>query len=161
MIQFDRADYEETLDGELFTRFAPGARHELVCARLHAAVTACMAGFAGAQLLAARSALTLARQNVVSPDLALVTAATGKLWLAAEIIAAGDHHADTVIKKDIYEGIRLPRLWMIDTRYDNVEIYHASEHGLILQGILAGRETLTEPLLPGLSVKVAELFAPA
>ena len=68
-----------------------------------------------------------------------MTVATGKLWLAAEIVNSEDHRADTFIKKQIYEEIRLPRLWMIDPRYDNVEVYHSGEYGLVLKSILAGR----------------------
>ena len=73
-------------------------------------------------------------------------------------IRPGDHHPDTVVKKHLYEESRLPRLWMIDPRYDNLEIYHASKHGLILKSILAGREVLTEKLLPDLHLTVRELF---
>ena len=58
---------------------------------------------------------------VVRPDLALVTAATGKAWLVAEIIDSADHRPDTVLKKAIYEDFKVPRVWMVDPRYDNVE----------------------------------------
>lgn len=95
---------------------------------------------------------------MVRPDLALVAAATGKIWLAAEIINSEDHRTDTVTKKSIYEEINLPRLWMIDPRYDNVEVYHGGEYGLALRGILAGREILQESLLPSFRMVVMELF---
>jgi Uma2 family endonuclease len=88
-----------------------------------------------------------------------VTVATGKLWLAAEIINSEDHRPDTVLKKSIYEDINVPRLWMIDPRYDNVETYHGTSYGLALRGILAGSERLHETLLPGFDLTVAELFA--
>ena len=101
----------------------------------------------------------LSAGTLFRPDLALVTAATGKLWLAAEVISSDDHRTDTVIKKAIYEDLNVPRLWMIDPRYNNVEVYHASPYGLKLEGILAGRETLREKLLPGLEISAAELFA--
>lgn len=152
--------YEETLDGTPLSRQSPGARHELICDRLHTAVAACLTGNATSRLLSRRTQVAVASGNSFRPDLALVTAATGKLWLAAEIVNAGDHHPDTVIKKALYEEARLPRLWMIDPRYDNVEIYHSSEYGLILKGILAGQEQLTESLLPTLEVTIAELFKP-
>jgi Uma2 family endonuclease len=90
--------------------------------------------------------------------MALVTAGNGKLWLAAEIVSSDDHRTDTVIKKQIYEEIKLPRLWMIDPRYDNVEVYHASEYGMILRKMLAGREILSEKLLPEFELSVEELF---
>jgi len=50
---------------------------------------------------------------------------------------------------------------MIDPRYDNVEVYHGSQYGLILKGILAGREILTENLLPEFQLTIAELFQAA
>ena len=62
------------------------------------------------------------------------------------------------VKKQVYEDLNLPRLWMIDPRYDNVEVYHGGPYGVALQQILSGREVLTENLLPGFQLSVAELF---
>ncbi len=151
--------YAEILNGAPLARQAPGVRHEQICARLHQWVKASTANFAGTRLLAPRSEVRLSRQHTVCPDLALVAAATGKMWLAAEIVSSDDHQPDTVIKKQIYEEMRLPRLWMIDPRYDNVEVYHSSEYGLVLKEILAGRELLTEKLLPEFQMTISELFA--
>ena len=151
--------YAEILNGAPLTRRAPGTRHELICARLHKWVKASVADFAGTCLLAPRVEVRLSQRHTVCPDLALVTAATGKLWLAAEIVSSDDHQPDTVIKKQIYEEMKLPRLWMVDPRYDNVEVYHTNEYGLILKGILAGHELLTERLLPEFQLTITELFA--
>jgi Uma2 family endonuclease len=151
--------YAEILNGAPLARSAPGARHEMICARLHQWVRASVANFAGTRLLAPRTEVRLAPRHLVCPDLALVTTATGKIWLAAEIVSSDDHQPDTVIKKQIYEEVRLPRLWMIDPRYDNVEVYHSNEYGLILRGILAGQELLTEKLLPEFQLTIGELFA--
>ena len=62
------------------------------------------------------------------------------------------------MKKQIYEDLNIPRLWMVDPRYDNVEIYHSSAYGLTLKGILAGKDNLTEQLLPALNITIADLF---
>jgi Uma2 family endonuclease len=94
------------------------------------------------------------------PDLSLVTAATGKLWLAAEIVNSDDHRSDTVLKKSLYEEFKAPRLWMVDPRYDNVEIYHTTPYGLALKGILAGREMLRDSLLPEFGCSMNDLFVP-
>ena len=150
--------YEEILDGTSVTRRAPGARHELICARLHESVRASVANFAGTRLLAPRSEIRLSQDMKVCPDLSLIAVSTGKLWLAAEIISSDDHRADTVTKKDIYETLKLPRLWIIDPRYDNIEVYHSSEYGLILKSMLAGREVLAEKLLPEFQLNVLDLF---
>ena len=150
--------YEEILDGGSLPRSAPGLRHEAICDRLHAWMTASVANLAAIRLLATREQVRITRKTTLCPDLALVTVATGKLWLAVEIISTDDHRSDTVIKKQIYEDIRVPRLWMVDPRYDNVEVYHGTEWGMALKGILAGGEVLAEALVPKFQIVVAELF---
>jgi Uma2 family endonuclease len=150
--------YEEMLEGTRLARAAPGVRHELICSRLHKLVHASVANFAGTKLLSPRTEVQLSRHTTVCPDLALATTANGKIWLAAEIVSSDDHRTDTVIKKQIYEAVKLPRLWMIDPRYDNVEIYHASEYGMLLKAMLAGREILSERLLPEFELSIEALF---
>ena len=151
--------YKEVLEGETIVRAAPGPRHELICGRLHATIHASVSNLASTVLLAPRSQVKLASGTQVCPDLALVTKATGKLWLAVEIVNSEDHRPDTVVKKQIYEEVKLPRLWMVDPRYDNVEVYHGTEYGLVLKGILAGREALTEKLIPEFHIEIAQLFS--
>ncbi|HWH70713.1 MAG TPA: Uma2 family endonuclease [Candidatus Sulfotelmatobacter sp.] len=150
--------YEETLNGALLVRPPPGARHELICARLHQIMHASVANLTSTRLLLPRSPVRLTADTLVCPDLALVTVATGKLWLAAEVVSSEDHASDTVVKKQIYEELRLPRLWMVDPRYDNIEVYHASPYGLVLKEILAGREILSEKLLPEFQLTITDLF---
>ena len=50
---------------------------------------------------------------------------------------------------------------MIDPRYDNVEIYQASQYGLVLKSILAGSEILSDKLLPEFEITMTELFKAA
>jgi hypothetical protein len=151
--------YEEIVSGETVLRFPPGARHEAICARLHARVAACLASVASTRLLPVRAIVQLSPGTLVRPDLTLVTTATGKPWLIAEVVDSVDHGTDTVTKKTVYEDHRLPRLWMVDQRFDNVEVYHGSQYGLSLRHILAGREQLTEATLPGFVFLMNELFA--
>jgi len=134
-------------------------RHEAICDRLHALMAASVANLAAIRLLAPRDQVRISRTTLLCPDLALVTAATGKLWLAVEIVSTEDHRSDTVVKKQLYEDIRVPRLWMVDPRYDNVEVYHSTEWGLAMKGILAGSEVLAEALIPEFQIVVTELFA--
>jgi Uma2 family endonuclease len=152
--------YEEILNGELTLRLPPGARHEWILERLRAALQTCLRDAPAARLLEPRAPVRVAHATCLRPDLALVTAANDRLWLAVEVVSADDHRTDTVTKKQIYEEIKVSRLWMVDPRYDNVEVYHATEYGLKLVGILAGREMLEERLLPGLRLPVQELFTP-
>src|SRR5580692_490007 len=125
--------YEEIVHGETLMRSPPGPRHERICARLHARMAGGLASNTAARLLPPRSIVQISAGTMIRPDLALVTAATGKLWLAVEIIDSEDHHTDTVLKKSIYEDFNVARLWMVDPRYDNVEMYHGMAYGLALR----------------------------
>jgi Uma2 family endonuclease len=150
--------YEEIVNGESVLRSPPDSRHEQICQFLHERVGLIVANLTSTRLLPARSVVRIAPGTIMRPDLALVTAATGKLWLAAEIITSKDHRPDTVMKKVVYEEINLPRLWMIDPRYDNVEIYHGGAYGLVLRRILANSDLIEEGLLPGFGITVRQLF---
>ena len=151
--------YEEILEGATLPRSAPEPRHEVICERLHAAMSASVSNMSTAQLLAPRTRIQVTRGTAIRPDLAVIMAANQKLFMAVEVISRGDHNADTVLKKEIYEKIRVPRLWMVDPRYDNVEVYHSMEFGLQLKAILAGSEILTEQLFPEFQMVITELFA--
>lgn len=153
--------YEELLQGAPHLRTSPGPRHEQICARLHHCVHSSIANLSSTTLLSPRSAVRVAPDSVLRPDLALTTIPGSKLWLAAEIVSSEDHAPDTVIKKQIYEEIRIPRLWIIDPRYDNVEIYQATQYGMVLKCILAGTEILSEKLLPEFQITIQELFKAA
>jgi len=150
--------YEEIVEGETLLRSPPGPRHERICARLHTLMADGLTHNSVARLLSPRSIVQLSPGTMIRPDLALVTVATGKLWLAVEIINSEDHRPDTVLKKSIYEDFNVARLWMVDPRYDNVELYHGTSYGLALRGILAAKERVVEPLLPGFELAVADLF---
>ncbi len=153
--------YEEILSGQKVLRGAPGPRHELICERLHQLMVASVTDITGIRLLAPRTAIQLSPSVHLCPDLALVNAATGALLLVVEVVSRDDHRPDTVTKKDLYDSFRVPRLWMVDPRYHNVEVYHQSDFGLRLKAILACQDVLAEELVPEFAVAMTELFAEA
>jgi Uma2 family endonuclease len=150
--------YEEIVEGETFLRLPPGHRHELICERLHARINTCLTANPALRLLESRSVVQISAGTIIRPDVTLIDATSGKIWLAIEVVNSEDHHTDTVTKKSVYEDVNLNRLWMVDPRYENVEIYHGSTYGLTLRKILAGREMLDDDGLPGFQVTIAELF---
>jgi len=152
-------NYEEIVEGETLLRIAPGARHEMICERLHTRIASGLVNNSVSKLLTPRSVVQLGPGTMLRPDLAVVTVATGKLWLAVEIINSSDHRTDTVVKKSLYEHFKVPRLWMVDPRYDNVETYHGTPYGLALKRILAGKEVLEETLLPAFQMVTNDIFA--
>ena len=151
--------YEELLAGEAHVRASPMTPHELLCNRLHAWVRAALPANSALELLPRRTPVDLRADLRPCPDLALVQAGSGQLYLAVEVLQPGDHHRDTVLKKQLYMECRVPRLWIVDSRYHNVEVYVAGELGVRLEAILANQEQLTETALPGFAHAMYALFA--
>ncbi len=159
--------YEEIINGQRIHRRPPSKYHEVLVARLHRLVEEFLPLNSTLRLLPPRATLDLEGQSLLRPDLALIRVEPSteaaprpvKLYLVAEVLDPGDHHCDTVVKKQLWTDGRLPRLWMVDPRYLNVEIYGCVEHGFSLIDILANQQTLTDPYLPGLNCSMHELFA--
>jgi Uma2 family endonuclease len=151
--------YEETINGDCLFRSAPSGAHELLVGRLHGLVAASLPPNSALKLLAPRTEVDLGETGRIQPDLCVVRAPGERIYLVAEVLLPGDHHVDTVVKKQLWADMRLPRLWMVDPRYLNVEVYASTEFGFTLQDILANRHALTDPNLPGLSCPMRELFA--
>jgi Uma2 family endonuclease len=156
--------YEEVIQGETVQRRSPPLPHEILVGRLHAIVARALPSDTGLKLLPPRASLQLADDCILRPDLTVVRTAPepvgpARLYLVAEVLFPGDHHLDTVIKKELWSGLRLPRLWMVDPRYLNVEVYGLGEYGFTLTDILAHHHRLTDPQLPGLGCSMDELFA--
>jgi Uma2 family endonuclease len=159
--------YEEIIDGEVQHRRAPSTEHELILGRLRDQVAAALSPNSALRLLPTRSGLQISGQLTIRPDLAIVRVppvredpeVTPQLYLVAEVLQPGDHHLDTVVKKQLWSDLRLPRLWMVDPRYLNVEVYGCGEYGFTLLNILALRDELTDPLLTGLAYPLDQLFA--
>ena len=153
------APYKELIDGETFIRAELNAPHEILCDRLHAWVSAHLPANSALRLLPRRTSVTLRPNVEICPDLTLVRGATSRLYLAAEVLQPGDHHLDTVLKKQLYSDSRVPRLWIVDSRYQNTEVYGSGKLGFRLETILAGHEMLADIALPGLAAPMHDLFA--
>ncbi|MFA6959872.1 MAG: Uma2 family endonuclease [Opitutaceae bacterium] len=151
--------YQELIDGETFIRGPLNGPHELLCDRLHAWVASHLPPNSVLTLLPRRTTLKLRPGTDICPDLALVRRDDTRLYLAVEVLQPGDHHTDTVLKKQLYSDCRAPRLWIVDSRYQNVEIYATGAAGFRPESIRAAHEMLTEPALGNIPYPVADIFA--
>jgi Uma2 family endonuclease len=151
--------YQELIDGETFLRGPLNGPHELLCDRLHFWVARHLPINSALKLLPRRTTLTLRAGTDICPDLALVRRDTNELYLAAEVLQPGDHHPDTVLKKQLYSDCRVPRLWVVDSRYQNVEVYTTGALGFRLDTILAINDSLTDAALSGGAYHISDIFS--
>ena len=81
--------------------------------------------------------------------------------LAVEIRSPSTWRFDIGTKKDGYEAAGLPELWLVDTAVDRVIVHRRSQPDAPRFDVsfeVGAGEQLTTPLLPGLTLDIAELF---
>ena len=151
--------YEEVLDGRPLIRGPINGPHELLCDRLHAWVAHNLPHNSALQLLRRRSLVKLRPDTEIRPDLALIRRNDPRLYLAVEVLQNSDRHPDTVIKKNILAACLVPRLWIVDGRYQNIELYVTNGGRFRLEAILTDNDLLSDAALSGARYLLSDLFA--
>jgi len=86
----------------------------------------------------------------------------GHLYFApvVEILSPGTRRIDEIKKRDLYEGFGVDEYWVVDPELDTIKIDRRVEGAFVRSAELAAEkdDELTTPLLPGFSVKLAEVF---
>ena len=77
--------------------------------------------------------------------------------IAIEILST-DRSRDLVRKRQIYAEAGILEYWPIDPRNDTVTQLELQDGQYIERAVLTADETLTTPLLPGLSIPLADIF---
>jgi hypothetical protein len=64
-----------------------------------------------------------------------------------------------VIKKNILASCLVPRLWIVDGRYQNIELYVTTGGQFRLEAILTDNDLLSDAALSGARYLLSDLFA--
>jgi Uma2 family endonuclease len=155
----DRNRYE-ILDGELSVTPAPATRHQTVLGNLYR--------FLG-KLFVAPTDLILAPTTVVQPDLIFIggdrrhivteRAIEGSPTLVIEILSPTTHRTDRVTKAQLYAKHNVPHYWLIDPDQRTLEVYELVIDHYDLVVSARDPELFTPSLFPGLSIRLADLWA--
>ena len=96
----------------------------------------------------------LAGGSAVATD----TMATGAPEIVAEILSS-DRNRDLVWKRRIYAEAGVLEYWIWDLEQDTVTVLALQADGeYATRAVLSAGDTLTTPLLPGLSIPLADIF---
>jgi Uma2 family endonuclease len=82
--------------------------------------------------------------------------------LVVEIVSKGTRKRDETSKRRLYERTGVSEYWIVDPRLEIVRVYRREGAG-VARPIELSRERgefLETPLLPGLEVQLARVFAP-
>ena len=112
-------------------------------------------------------ALSLERRILYSPDLAVILRGSravvtdrtveGPPDIAIEILSS-DRNRDLVRKRQMYAEAGIPEYWIFDPRADTATLLELRDGQYVERAVLTPDDTLTTPLLPGLTIPLADVF---
>ena len=112
-------------------------------------------------------ALSLENRILFSPDLVIIL--EGSSAVVAERMVEGtpdivleilssDRRRDLVRKRQVYAEAGVPEYWIFDPRADTATLLELRDGVYVERAVLTADDTLTTPLLPGLTIPLADVF---
>lgn len=158
----------EVLDGEHWMTPSPNRRHQIVLGNLLWAVKSYLRQQDVGEVYSAPFDVVLSEFDVVQPDLLFVSrerlgilaraAVRGAPDLVVEVLSESTRRRDLVVKRKLYARHGVAEYWVVDPELEGVTVFRGA-------GVLAREAELSRgeggaletPLLPGLSIPVAEI----
>ena len=113
-------------------------------------------------------ALSLESRILFSPDLVIILQGSravvtdrmveGAPDIVVEILSS-DRRRDLVRKRRVYAEAGVPEYWIFDPRADTATLLELRDGEYVERAVLDAASVLTTPLLPGLAIPLAEVFA--
>jgi Uma2 family endonuclease len=161
----------ELIDGEHYVTASPNLKHQRVSGRLYLAVGNFLREHPIGEVFYAPCDVVFSPINVVVPDLLYVSKERvevltqanlqGAPDLIVEILSPSTRRRDEGIKRRLYERMGVREYWLADPLSDTLRVYRREGEALLLVAELSAEsgDVLTTPLLPGLELPLAEIFA--
>lgn len=161
----------ELLDGELLMSPAPTPLHQRIVRDLGFLLWQhCRATGVG-EILEAPIDVVLGRgdgREVVQPDILFIgqqrrgIIGAGEIEdapdLVVEVLSPGSEERDRGYKKTLYGRYGVREYWIVDPEARQLERYRLEASGLVLMQRLAETDTVTSELLPGLAIRLNDVF---
>ena len=161
----------EIIDGEHYVSPAPTLKHQDVSLQLTLALGNFIQAHRLGKLYVAPADVVLSFYDIVQPDLVFISKERlhiltrkniqGGPDLAIEILSDSTRRVDEGIKHSTYERFGVKEYWLVDPDQETVAV-HRLEEGRFqkIVDLAAGAgDVLATPLLPGLEIRLAEIFA--
>ena len=167
----DDGKRHELIDGEHYVTPSPNLKHQKISGSLHLLIASWLEHNAIGQIFYAPLDVVFSRFDVVEPDLlymsneraadVLTTAnVQGAPELVVEIGSPGTRKRDETVKRRLYERAGVSEYWVVDPEIDVIRVYRRGAEGFGRPQELRAEasDTLTTPLLPGLSLPLSRVF---
>jgi len=161
----------ELIDGEHYVTPSPNTRHQQISGNIYWLIRSYLEQHPIGRLLYAPYDIVFSQFDVVEPDLLYLSHARaaevitdthgrGAPELVVEIASEGTRKRDETIKRRLYERGGVSEYWIVDPEIETVRIFQRGPEGYA-RAMELSREAgdlLTTPLLPGLELRVADVF---
>lgn len=161
--------FAQILDGEYHMSPSPSRRHQEILRNLALPILSYLEKKPGGECFFAPLDVFLGEINVFQPDLFFFTEARRSLLhehgaegapdLVVEILSPSNALIDRGVKKEVYARHGVEELWLIDPGVEEVQVFRLRDNADTPVAVLRAPARLTTPLLPGLDIPVARVFA--
>lgn len=179
-VKFTYEDYQlfpddgkrhEIIEGDHYMTPSPRTRHQVVSGNLHLILGSFIRQHRLGQVFSAPFDVVLSDQDIVQPDLLFVSSEhsdvitekniRGRPDLVIEILSASTRKTDEIVKRKLYERFGVREYWIVDPELETVKVHRTAEKGFgrVAELSQEGRDSLSTPLLPGLTIPLSEIFA--
>ena len=161
----------ELIDGEHYVTPSPNLKHQAVSANLLALIWTYLRQNPIGKVYGAPLDVVFSHFDVVEPDLLYVSAARREVLTAKNVQGAPDlvveigspstRRRDEKLKHQLYERFNVTEYWVVDPDIDVVRVYRLQDrkYQRAQELSLDHSDVLTTALLPGLELKLSEIFA--
>jgi Uma2 family endonuclease len=167
----DDGKRHELIDGEHYVTPSPNLKHQGVSTNLTALIWTYLRQNPIGKVYAAPLDVVFSHFDVVEPDLLYVSEARRGVLTAKNIQGAPDlvveigspstRRRDEKLKHQLYERFDVTEYWVVDPDIDVVRVYRlqGGKYQRARELSLDHGDVLSTPLLPGLELRLSEIFA--
>jgi len=159
----------ELIDGRLYMVPAPTPGHQRAVRELEHALHRFVSTHHLGEVFFAPCDVVLSELDIVQPDIFFISAARRSILgekqvegapdLIVEVISPSTEQWDRVVKRRLYAQYGVREYWLVDLDAKQVEVLTLKGREYERAGLYGEEETLRSPLLPGLEIELASVFA--
>ena len=158
----------EILQGGLHVTPAPSPLHQRVSKRLQRILEAKFEVAGQGEVFNAPIDVILTDQDIVQPDLVLVTNSVqisargieGPPFLLVEVLSPSTRNYDRTIKAERYATLGVLHYWIVDPELQTIDCYQCRNQTFSLAAHTQGANPLVHPEWPDWSITVTTLWSP-
>ena len=158
----------ELMEGEFYMVPSPGWSHQTILKKLFLILDDYVTSQRLGETRFAPLDVVLSEEDVVQPDILFISKERsyiiterniqGAPDLVIEILSPGTAERDRGLKQKLYAKYGIGEYWMVDPEERSIEVMKLGEVGFETARVYKVGESLSSPLLRGLSVNLSEVF---